>query len=277
VPRTSQTGRPSWAPDSGPMPAASQPVPAPQYYQGSGSGWSGRPPGALPPQQFTGATPWNQGQQPPSPRKRNPWPIVAGAAALVIVFIIAAIGIWAATHNSDNSSVADHTSTTTRTTISSTTSTITTTPTSPANDAQARLLTMLPAGYPNGACAPTTPKPNTIWSKTLAMVECGQNTNQGGPTHSVFGLYANPDVLSKAFNDDIATMQKVPCPGQTQSPTPWHYSSNPTVDQGMIACGTYKGRPNVAWSSQPKLMLSDVIGDSITIEDLHTWWVNYGG
>ncbi len=43
--RPAPTGRPGWAPDSGPIPAASQPVPAPQYYRGS-SGWGGTPPGA---------------------------------------------------------------------------------------------------------------------------------------------------------------------------------------------------------------------------------------
>jgi serine/threonine kinase PknH len=84
----SQTGRPSWAPDSGPIPAASQ------------RGWGGPPPGAPPPgapppgapppQQFIGPTPWNQ---PPPPSKRNPWPIIA-AVAVVLVVAISGLGIW---------------------------------------------------------------------------------------------------------------------------------------------------------------------------------------
>jgi len=69
----------------------------------------------------------------------------------------------------------------------------------------------------------------------------------------------------------------VNCPGQTQSPTPWHYDSTPTVDEGMIACGTYNGQSYVVWSTQSKLMLSDVLSKSGGIQGLHDWWVNYGG
>ncbi len=89
IPRAAQAGPPGWAPDSGPMPAASQPVPTPQYYQG-GSNWGGAPPGAPPPQQPAGSTPWNQ---PPAPRKRNPWPIIAGVA-VVLVVAVGGLGIW---------------------------------------------------------------------------------------------------------------------------------------------------------------------------------------
>jgi serine/threonine kinase PknH len=268
VPQSSPPG-PPWGPTSGP-------IPTPQYYQGSSGNWGGPPPGATPPQQFSGSTPWNQA---PAKPKRNPWPIVAAVAALVIIIVLAAIGIWIANSGGDNTgrqkATGASTSTTTTTTLPS--SPVTSSPTSPANDAQARLLGMVPAGYPNGACAPSTPKPNTIWSNAVAMVECGPNTNKGGPTHSIFGLYANADMLTKAFNDDIGTMDKVNCPGQTQSPTTWHYNSSQTVNEGMIACGTYKGHSNVAWSTDSKLLLSDVISDSVSVEDLHTWWVNYGG
>jgi serine/threonine kinase PknH len=76
-----------WAPDSGPMPAASQP--APQYFQGGGN-WGGTPPGGPPPLQHAGPTAWNQ---PPVPKKRNPWPIIA-AVAVVLVLVVGGVGIW---------------------------------------------------------------------------------------------------------------------------------------------------------------------------------------
>jgi serine/threonine-protein kinase len=72
------------------MPAASQPTPTPQYYQGGSGNWGGPPPGASPPQQFSGPTPWNQ---PPPKPKRNPWPIIA-AVAVVLVVVVSAVGIW---------------------------------------------------------------------------------------------------------------------------------------------------------------------------------------
>ena len=125
---------------------------------------------------------------------------------------------------------------------------------------------MLPAGYPSGTCTPTTPKPNSIWVNAVAMVDCGQNTNPGGPSRAVYGLFANPDVLNKAFNDDIADVQLMNCPGEGQSPDSWHYDKTPTVTAGMVACATYKNQPNVIWSNQAKLMLSDVFGDPPAID-----------
>jgi hypothetical protein len=270
VPQSSQGGPPSWAPSSGPVPTPSHSVPTPQYYQGNRGNWGGTPPGGPPPQQFAGATPWNQ---PPTPRKRNPWPIVAGIAALVVVIVLAAVGISIAVSNDDDSKHQAETSTTTTSTTSTTT---TTTSSSPSNELQSKLLGLLPGGYPTGTCTPTTPKPNTIWVNVLAMVDCGQNTNQGGPSHAVYGLFANPDVLKKAFDDDIADVQLTNCPGGGPSPDGWHFDQTPTVTAGMIACGTYKNHPNVIWSNQSKLMLSDVFGDPPAMDDLHTWWGKFG-
>jgi serine/threonine kinase PknH len=84
-PAPAPSGPPSWAPSSGP-------VPRPPDYQGNSGNWGGTPPGP-PPHQPSGPTPWIQPQHQPPPRKRNPWPIVAGAAALVVL-ILAAAGIW---------------------------------------------------------------------------------------------------------------------------------------------------------------------------------------
>ena len=263
-PQTTPANRP-WAPDSGPIPA-----PTPPYYpSGTASNW-GTPPNTPAPQHFTTPTPWNQ---PPAKPKRNPWPILAGVAALVVVLILAAIGIYLAVGGDNNPrphTTAMSTPTTTRTTTTTTTS---------GNEMQARLLSMLPAGYPAGACTPTTPKPNTIWASALAMVDCGQNTNQGGPSKGVYGLFSNADVLTKAFNDDIGAdnVSLMNCPGAGSSPDGWHHDNSPTVTAGQIACATYKGHPNLIWSNQGKLILCDVFGDPPAIEDLHTWWSKYGG
>ena len=265
--RAAHTGVP-WTPDSGPTPTP------PPYYQPNNANWGGPPPS--PPQQFTGTPPGNQGYQPPPPKPdRNPWPIIAVVAALVVVLVLAAIGIAIAMRDHDTH---DAQRTTTSTTTSTTTGTTSTPPTtSPGGGLQSKLLSMLPAGYPSGTCTPTTPKPNTIWVNALAMVDCGQNINQGGPSSAVYGLFASPDILKKAFDDDIAAVQLMDCPGAGPSPDGWHHDKTPTVTAGMIACGTYKNHPNVIWSNQAKLMLSDVFGDPPAIEDLHTWWTKYGG
>ncbi|OBB67954.1 serine/threonine-protein kinase [Mycobacterium sp. 852014-50255_SCH5639931] len=255
-------GAPPWRPDSGPIPAAAQPPVTPAYYQAANANWGSAP------QQFSGPPAWNQ----PPPRRRNPWPIVAAVAALVIVVVLAAVGIAIFMGGDDNSPQANRTSTTTTTTRT----VPTTTTTRPAN-AQSKLLGMLPAGYPSGACTPATPKSNSIWVNALAMVDCDQNTNQGGPSRAVYGLFADANVLKKAFDDDVAAVQLMNCPGAGASPDGWHHDSTPSVTAGMIACGTYKDHPNVIWTNEAKLMLCDVYGDPPAIEDLHTWWTNYGG
>jgi serine/threonine kinase PknH len=73
---------------SGPMPGASQPTSP--YFQGGGNWGGAPPPGGPPPVQHAS---WNQ---PPAPKKRNPWPIVA-AVAVVLVVVVGAIGIWLVT------------------------------------------------------------------------------------------------------------------------------------------------------------------------------------
>jgi serine/threonine kinase PknH len=257
-PIPSPTPRP-WTPDSGPIPAAAG-QPTPPYYQAGNANWGG------PPAQFAGTPPWNQ----PKPR-RNPWPIVAGVAALVIVVVAAAIGITMAMGGDDDNPKAQRTSTTTTTAASST---VTTTP---AIDEHSKLLGLLPAGYPGGTCTASTPKSTSIWVNAVAMVDCDQNTTAGGPSRGVYGLFANQDQLKKAFDDDVAAVQLMDCPGAGSSPDGWHHDSSPTVTAGMIACGTYKTHPNVIWSNQAKLILCDVYGDPPAIEDLHTWWTKYGG
>ncbi|MGD1346762.1 serine/threonine-protein kinase [Mycobacterium seoulense] len=252
---------PTWRPDSGPIPAAGPPPTTPPYYQAANPNWGGPPP------QFGGPA-WSQ----PPPKRRNPWPIVAGVAALVVVVTLAAVGIAIVMGGDDNNPQANRTSTTSSTTRPSTTTT-----TTRAANPQSKLLALLPAGYPSGACTPATPKSNSIWVNAVAMVDCDQNINQGGPSRAVYGLFADQDTLKRAFDDDVGAVQLLNCPGAGASPDGWHHDSTPTVTAGMIACGTYKNHPNVIWTNESKLMLCDVYGDPPALEDLHTWWTNYGG
>ncbi|EFG74883.1 kinase domain protein [Mycobacterium parascrofulaceum ATCC BAA-614] len=80
-------GAPPWRPESGPFPSAAQPPTTPPYYQPAGPTWGPPPPGT--PQPFTGPPAWN----PPPPNRRNPWPIIAAVAAVLVV-IVGGLGIW---------------------------------------------------------------------------------------------------------------------------------------------------------------------------------------
>jgi len=254
-----------------PYPAASQP--GPQHYPAQSGNWGAPPTPPAPPQQFAaGPTPWSQ---PPPKPKRSPWPIVAAAAAVVVVIVLAVVGISLTMGGNDSDNPQAH-RTTTSTTTRTTTTTLAPATTTPSGALQSKLLGLLPAGYPAGTCKPTTPKTNSIWVNSVAMVDCDQNTTPGGPSHAVYGLFANSDALKTAFDDDIAAVQLMNCPDGGQSPEGWHYDQTPSVTAGMVACGTYKNHPNVIWSNQDKLVLGDVFGDPPTMEDLHNWWAKYG-
>ncbi len=196
------------------------------------------------------------------PRKRTRWPVLAAAA--VVAAAICAVGVWLVL---TPASPHPH-----RAGIGKTAPPSTAAP----NDDQTRLISLLPPGYLPGTCTPATPESGSIWVHAVAMVTCGQNTQPGGPSRATYGLFATPYRLKKAFDDDIGNVSLVNCPGEGRSPVSWHYDETPNDKAGLIACGTYNTHPNVIWSNDARLMLSDVTGDPATVEDLHTWWDAYG-
>ena len=210
------------------------------------------------------------GSSSPGPvRQRKRWPIVA-AAAVVVVAAVAGAGIWLALKPSEPAAAPAHNQ-------GRAGGGKTAPPSSPApSDTQARLLSLVPPGYVAGACTAATAESGSIWTAAVAMVTCGQNNQPGGPSKASYGLFPTSAALKKAFKDDIANVSLVNCPGEGASPVSWHYDQTPNDSAGMIACGTYNNHPNVIWSNDEKLMLSDVSGDPATVEDLHTWWDNYG-
>ncbi|MCV7413495.1 serine/threonine protein kinase [Mycobacterium florentinum] len=197
------------------------------------------------------------------PRNRSRWPILA-AAGVAVVVAIAGIGIWLTMKPAAQQPPKPSAGKTPAPTSQA-----------PSND-QARLISLLPPGYLAGTCTPATPESGSIWTNAVAMVSCGQNTQPGGPSKATYGLFPTPDRLKKSFTDDIANVSLVNCPGEGASPVSWHYDQTPNEMAGLIACGTYNGHPNVIWTNEEKLMLSDVAGDPATVEDLHTWWDAYG-
>ncbi|OBH72169.1 serine/threonine protein kinase [Mycobacterium mantenii] len=201
---------------------------------------------------------------PPAPprRKHTRWPVVAAAA--VVTVAIAAVGVWLVLKPT---SQPPHRTGSGKTAPPSAAA--------PTGD-QARLISLLPPGYLPGTCTPATPESGSVWVHAVAMVTCGENTQPGGPTRATYGLFGTPDRLKKAFTDDVGNVSLVNCPGEGRSPVSWHYDETPNDMAGLIACGTYNNHPNVIWSNDARLMLSDVTGDPATVEDLHTWWDAYG-
>jgi serine/threonine kinase PknH len=250
------------------------PPPPPPGPPGPG-GWG--PPGPIGP---GGPPPW---QPPPSgpmpsaqPPKRNWVPIIIAA---VVAFVLVLGGVVAAvllmrgkepsatqTTSATASSSKPPTSTKTRTTTSRTTPS-----TTGPSGASARLMSLLPDGYGPSACKPIDPV-----TDALATVDCEKNTNPGGPDVARYSLFPDQATLDRHFS--TATKedeQLMMCPGSNvQSPTTWHYTSTPDKVEGQVACGTYKGGPDVIWTRNVDLMLAD--GQGSDLAALHSWWLKYG-
>lgn len=80
-------------------------------------------------------------------------------------------------------------------------------------EAQDELLGFLPPGYPSNACTPADdPK------EAAAVVDCKKNADTGGPTSATYSLFADADGLVGAFDDVVARLDVVNCPGNIQSP-----------------------------------------------------------
>jgi serine/threonine-protein kinase len=96
----------------------------------------------------------------------------------------------------------------------------TATPTSPTTpsaaadpQAQARLMRLLPAGYPAGSC-----DPGSAPAGARAVMSCEANTDAGGPTSGTYSLAEDPAALRSAFDEAVSRSSTVVCPGNIQSP-----------------------------------------------------------
>jgi len=241
-------------------------------------GPGGPPPGGPPPWQPPPSGPMPSGQPP----NRNLVPIIV---AVVVAFVLVVGGVVAAVvllsksggNNSNNASGSTTPASASETTTSSKTRTSTsgtapsTSSTAGQSGASARLLTLVPDGYGPGACKTIDPV-----TDALATVDCEKNTQPGGPDVARYSLFPDQATLDRHFasatkEDDELVM----CPGaNVQSPTTWHYTTTPDKVEGQVACGTYKGGPDVLWTRNTDLLLAD--GQGSDLPALHDWWLKYG-
>ncbi|MFZ0834043.1 MAG: serine/threonine-protein kinase [Mycobacterium sp.] len=262
--------------------ASSQPPYQPPGVPGTG-GWG--PTGPMGPMgpggPPSGGPPW----QPPSgpmpsgqPPKRNWGPIIAAIVAFVVVVILAVLAIVLIpkfTKSDDKTTTTTTTTTASGTTTTSpktrTTTTRTTPPTTGQNGANARLMSLLPDGYDPGVCKTIDPV-----TDALATVDCGKNSKPGGPDVARYSLFPDQATLDRHFETAIKEDDELlNCPGSnTPSPTTWHYTQTPDKVEGQVACGTYKGGPDVLWTRNADLMLAD--GQGPEMGALHDWWLKFG-
>jgi serine/threonine kinase PknH len=278
-PMSYPSASPPYHPISGSEPAP-HPVPTPAGEAwGSAGGITPAPADApQPPPSSTPGTAW-PGQfgtpPPPARRRRRAFRkrksrLLLGAVALVALVVLG-LAIWLLQPSHPTARAPRATGTTSAKATPSETST-TPVSTSPAAESQARLFSLLPAGYPPGTCKPITP-PQGL----LARVLCGKNSDPDGPPSATYTLFPDGAALRTAFNRILQTSNVVGCPGRIQSPGPWHRNATPLEASGMLMCGTEQGYPTVVWTTDAELLIGVVQAElpEPTLDQLFRWWASH--
>jgi serine/threonine-protein kinase len=226
-----------------------------------------------PPPSSTPGIAWSgQFGAPPALRRRRAsrkWKsrLLLGAVALVVL----GLAIWLLQPSHPTAGAPRATGTTSAKATPSATST---TPVSapPAAETQARLFSLLPAGYPPGTCKPISPPQGP-----LARVSCGKNADPDGPPSATYTLFPDSAALRAAFKRIVQTSTVVECPGRIQSPGPWHRSATPQETSGTLMCGTEQGYPTVVWTTDAKLLIGVVQAErpESTLDQLYRWWASH--
>lgn len=141
-----------------------------------------------------------------------------------------------------------------------------------ATEAQARLLKLLPSGYPQETCKSITPL-----GGALAEVTCGRNTDVDGPPSATYSLFPDAGAMRLSFDNTVQSTTVVNCPNRIQSPGAWHRTTTPDKATGMLLCGMRQGSPALAWSNDTNLVIGSLRSEhsTPTLEQLYIWWSSH--
>ncbi len=194
----------------------------------------------------------------PRPVRRNNRPVglVAAAIAAVVALGVLAWLFWPSSQDSAGSAG----------------DAATTTPTESREQAEGRLLGMVPRGYPADACETVVPAKGAA-----AQASCADNTDPGGPLSAIYTLADDKAALKDLFDNVVDTLSVVDCPGNIQSPGPWRRNATPQQTAGTLVCGFRQSKPTVAWSTDADLMVSEVQSgpQGPNMVQLYTWWASH--
>lgn len=137
----------------------------------------------------------------------------------------------------------------------------------------AKVTRVLPPGYPPGACLAA----ETTEAGGIATLTCGRNDDQGGPLTGLYTVFPDRALLNEAFDRAVAASEQLICPGNIQSPGPWHRMQTPQKNTGIVFCGTRDQKPTIIWSDTERMLLSTVQStvDGTTLDALYGWWTQH--
>lgn len=185
-----------------------------------------------------------------------------GAALVVLVGLV----VWMTNRSGSDDMAADTETSGSAAGASQPTTTLSSTA------AHARLLKLLPEGYPQGTCTSTTPADGAI-----AEVTCGRNVDIDGPPAATYSLFPDSGALRLSFDNTVQATTVVNCPGRIQSPGAWHRTATPDKSAGMLLCGMRQGSPVLVWTNAAGLMIGSLRTErsAPTLEQFYTWWSSH--
>jgi serine/threonine kinase PknH len=191
---------------------------------------------------------------PVKPQRGRLVPIVAGAAGVLAIGLAAWL-FWPSSDAGEPSNTASTPPTTTEQTVDT--------------EAQAKLLRLLPPGYPSNSCKHVDPPKDA-----LAQVDCTKNADTDGPPSATYTLVRDKAALQAEFDGVTRDTAVVNCPGNIQSPGPWRRNATPQQVSGTLVCGLQASRPTLAWTDDIVLLLGVVRADAKgpTLDQLYAWW-----
>ena len=181
--------------------------------------------------------------------------IFAVGAAAALAIIVVAITVW-------NSLTPDSAG-------SDPVGTSTTVAHAPPKTDVTGLKASLPKGYSDASCAPNA-------DGRAPSVTCGPNSDAGGPQKAVYAAPLDPQAVRSSFNDAIAHFGRVACPGNLQSPGPWHRGGKV---EGALFCGTAEGQAVIVWTNDLRSLLyvvqAGTQAGAPNLDQLYVWWTQH--
>jgi serine/threonine kinase PknH len=185
--------------------------------------------------------------------------VVLGVLAIGLLALAAGVAVVIARHSSGGSSPGVPSARPSSTASGTVT---------PANQPLQTLYHLLPHGYNANNCSPVS-NPNR---QALVTLQCGQTSDPQSPASAAFSLYPNATALANAFQNGIDEDTVTQCPGGKPSPGTWATDEAPNVNAGAVLCGNYDNRPDLMWTNNHDLLLSDIQGPDLNA--LYQFWAN---
>lgn len=210
-------------------------------------------------------TAWRDYSLGPARRGSHPWDrkqlMRIGAALAAVLGLI----VWLTNRSHEDESAADNQA-------AESTAAETSQARTQSDEAQARLLKLVPVGYAPNTCKPTDPLGGAV-----AEVSCGKSVDIDGPQSAKYTLYSDLGALRLSFDTAVQTSSVVTCPGRIQSPGAWHRTTSPDKSSGMLLCALRQGTPTLVWTNDADLFVGFIQMDrpGAGFEQLYAWWSSH--